>query len=373
MSEGPTSDETLPRRDWLLLPLVVILVASALFGISEVVANAMFAEQGKYTCGNGSPPPFQKANCVAYFKNAEGPMVEYRFNECGNRSTKPCGAKPPDTVRVVLIGTSITFGLYVPTAETFAARIEVALNQMCVRPVEVQNMGSLTELSSQPELAREALALSPDVIVLTVVPFDVETLSVPMEQTGPSAEPAAGGIRPLWQRLSLRIRDIKAVYAAAHFMLLDKDALYRTYLNAGGSRGVMTVPPPPSSVRKYEAFAAVLDRIQATLKGSGVPLLVQAVPNRVAAAMLSNNSRLQGTDAGWFGRHIGEIAIEHGALSLDVTPDFASVPHAEDLFYPVDNHPTGAANATIARALASRLTDGSIPQLAGCRAAQEGR
>ena len=281
MSEGPTSDETLPRRDWLLLPLVVILVASALLGISDVVANAMFPEQGKYTCANGSQPPLQKANCVAYFKNAEGPMVEYRFNECGYRSSKSCGAKPRNTVRVVLIGTSITLGLYVPTGETFAARIETALNQMCDRPVEVQNMGTLTDLSSQPELARKALELYPDVIVLTVVPYDVETLRVPTEQPGPSAEPAARGIRPLWARLSVRIRDIKVVYAAAHFMLLDKDALYRTYLNAGGSRGVMTVPPPPSSVRKYEAFAAVLDRIEATLKGSGVPLLVQAVPNRV--------------------------------------------------------------------------------------------
>jgi hypothetical protein len=335
----------------------------------------MFAERGEFQCDapKGASLPLQKANCVSYFKNAEGPLVEYRYNECGFRSVKPCGPKPRDTVRVVLIGTSITMGLYVPADETFPARTEKALNQICNRPVEVQNMGALTNLSSVPEIAGKALELSPDVVVLTVVPFDIETLPAPAQHLQPDAQAWVPRIKMLGDQVSRPLRDSKLAFAAAHFMLLDPQILYRTYLMNGGSRDVMSFPPTASAERKYGEFEAVLDHILAKVKGSGVPIIVAAVPNRVAAAMVSNRSQVEGTDAYWFGRHISEIAVQRGALPLDLTPVFANSLHAEQLYYPVDNHPTGQAHAIIARALVDRLTDGSILQLAACRAPQGGR
>jgi hypothetical protein len=363
------SDETLPRRDWFLLPLIVVLVTSALLGVSEVAATIAFAERSEGSCGaaEGAILPFPKPNCLSYLKNAEGPLVEYRYNECGYRSSKPCGPKPGNTLRVALIGTSITLGLYVPADETFAVRTEKALNAACGRPVEVQNLGAVTDLVSQPEIAAKALELTPDVIVLTVAPFDLEQPPA----AGQSASSPATGIAQIklaWDRFSQRIRGTRLVLAVAHFMLLDPEVLYRLYLRGGGSRGVMSFPPTPSADRTYAAFGVVLDRIGAKVKGTGVPIVVAAVPNRVAAAMVSSGYHLEGTDARWFGRHVGEIAAQHGALPLDLTPVFANFPHAEQLFYPADNHPTGEAHALVAQALVARLIDGSIPALAACRA-----
>ena len=87
---------------------------------------------------------------------------------------------------------------------------------------------------------------------------------------------------------------------------------------------------------------------------------------------MSDHSTYPDTDPYQFGRIIGEIAVRNDALPLDATPDFAKIPNSERLYFPVDNHPIGAGHAVIARALADRLTDGSIPQLSACRVSQRG-
>jgi len=167
-TQGP--EHRLPRRDWLLLPLIVLSVTIVFLGASDLVADRMFPETGQLSCAiiDRFGLPRQKPNCVCRYKNPEGPLVEYRYNECGYRSAKPCGMKPRDTVRVVVMGASVAWGLYIPAAETFGARTEAALNRICSRPVEVQNMGGMVLFKDLPKLAREALGLTPDVIVLTV-------------------------------------------------------------------------------------------------------------------------------------------------------------------------------------------------------------
>ncbi len=375
MSEAPQRDEALPRRDFFLLPLVALGTVLVMLGGAEAAARVMFAERGEFTCGDPKTPGapnHQTPNCVTSVKSAEGPEVEYRFNECGFRSTAACGAKPAGTLRVVLIGTSITMGYQVPNEETFAVRTERALRQVCGRPVEVQNMGAMTSLEAQEGIAGEALALSPDVIVLTLVPYDIEDHSA-APPSAKKAEPTwPQRLDEAWNTLRWKLRDVKFQYAAAHFMLSQKRILYKTFLNMGPSRDIMSSPLTAAGERRYAAFAKVLDGVMARLKGTGVPLLVVAVPNRISAAMVNDDARIEGVDPRLFGRYVSQITRQRGALALDTTGEFAASACAEQLFYVVDNHPTGGGHAVIARALAKRLTDGSIPQLAACRLARPG-
>lgn len=370
MSEQLTPADELPRRDRWLLPLVVLSVLAVFLGTTEVVASLVFPERGDFSCGTAAGRRHLKPNCYAHFKNAEGPDVEYRFNECAYRSSKPCGPKAPGTVRIVVMGTSTAMGLYVPGDETFAARTENALSQVCRRPVEVQNMGGQVDITAQPDLVDEALGLSPDLIVLSVSPFDLQKAGTAARQSNAVRQSALMRIESEWHEFKLKVRNSRFALASAHLALMNEQVLYQVFLKDGGSRAVMTVPPTSVGERRYAEFAGILDRMMVRINGTGVPVVVLIIPNRVAAAMVSNGSRVEGVDPWWFGRHVSEIAGQHNALPVDVTPKFASSPHAERMFYPVDNHPTGEAHAVIAQALVERLKDGSIPQMAACRAPQ---
>lgn len=373
MRQMQESENRLPRRDYVILPLIVLSVTIALLGISHLIADHMFPESGRFTCDVRDRLGFlrEKPNCVCHYKNSEGPLVEYRFNECGYRSTKPCGPKPDGTVRVVLMGASLTWGLYIPVEELFGTRIEESLNRICPRPVEVQNMGGMVAFRDEYKLVDEALRLSPDVIVLTVGPYDLEMLAEAAQASDRYSPTMTNEASLAWHNLLLRTRDVKFVLAAEHFMLLDKQVLFDTYRSMGGSRLALQSPQTPAGERMYAEFGKALGRVMTKLEGSGVPLIITAVPNRVAAALVSNQSHLEGTDPWWFGRRISDIAVEHGALAVDATPDFANSPHAEQLFYPVDNHPNGEGHGVIAKALMGRLTDGSIPKLAACRSTSQ--
>jgi len=365
------SEVTLPRRDWILLPLVVFAVTSIVVGAAELVARAEFREQGDFTCDmhDAAGALRDKPNCVSFVKYAESPLVEYRFNDCGYRSAKSCAAKPPGTLRVALIGTSISMGLNVQYTETFASRTEDALNRICNRPVEIQNLGTIGSLKSQIDSTVSALRLAPDVIVLTLMPFDLQGLAAAPTGAGSDLRTWIKSLQVAWLNLKLRARKTKLMFAAEHYMFLNEQTLYRTFLSSGRSHDLMSVPLTPDGEQRYAEFASILDGIMAKLQGSGVPLVVVAVPNRVAAAIVSNHATLEATDAALFGRRIAQISAQRGAFPVDTTPEFASYPHAERLFYPVDNHPNAGGHEVIARALLKRLTDGSIPQLAACRPA----
>lgn len=373
MTQNNFPDGALPRRDWLLLPLVVVAVTAIFLGTAQFVAVRVFAERGDEGCRSTERPgpPRHTPNCQFQYKMPEGALVTYRFNECGFRSQAPCGPKPAGTLRVVLMGTSLTLGLGVSNEETFADRLQQQLNRICTRPVEVENMGALTRFNGLPDFAHDALALSPDIIVLTVLPFDLEQRAVVAHQRKIEKQGILGRINGGWHDLALEMRQIAFVRAAQHLMLLNRQFLYKTYLNGTGSHELMSVPPPPDGERKYAEFAKMLAALSAGLKGSGVPLIVMTAPNRVAAAMVSEHSALPGNDPYQFGRIIGDIAVRNGALPLDATPEFANIPNAEKLYFPVDNHPTGAGHAVIAQALVDRLTDGSIPQLSACHVSQQ--
>jgi hypothetical protein len=369
VSDPLESDETLPPRDWILLPLVVFAVTFVFLGAAELAARAKFREQGELTCGVLVAPGTtrNKPNCVSFVKYPESPLVEYRFNDCGYRSTKSCAAKPPGTLRIALIGTSLPMGLNVSYSETFASLTEAALNRACHQDVEVQNLGALGGLQSQIDSTASALRLSPDVIVLTVMPFDVQGSTDAPKEVVPELQTWVKSVELAWLNFKLQARKTKLMFAAEHYMFLNEQTLYRTFLSSGRSHDLMSAPPTASGEQRYAEFASILDGIMAKIHGSGVPLVVVAVPNRVAAAIVSNHATLEATDATLFGRRISEIAAQRGAFPVDTTPEFASSPHAELLFYSVDSHPNSGGHEVIARALLKRLTDGSIPQLAACR------
>jgi hypothetical protein len=302
-------------------------------------------------------------------RNPEGPAVEYHFNECGYRTEEPCGPKPSGTLRVVVMGTSISEGMYVAYDETFPVRAQRELSRLSKRPVEFQNTSywKLT-LTSQYLLLDGALALDPDAILLAVAPFDVEhnvALGAPSQpqqpQVGRVRADIADALGGVWTGVRTELLQSRLMFAVQHYLLQNEGFLYQAYMNCGDNGDVLHQPWSAACQRRFAAFDSLVGKMAQKLRGSAVPVLVVPIPNRVAAAMVSNGVALPGVDPYAFQRKVSEIATSHGMGFVDVMAEFRHTPHSEALFLPVDGHPTGGAHALIAHAVVARLTDGSVP------------
>jgi hypothetical protein len=138
-------------------------------GVSRVFWPERFADSCKTTSQTA------RANCTSRTKLAEGPWVENHYNECGYRTESSCAARPPGTLRVVVMGASFAAGYMVPYRRTFAAEAAENVSRTCRRPVEVEAIaGAGNKLNQAYQRTEEAIRLVPDVLVIAVTPHELE-------------------------------------------------------------------------------------------------------------------------------------------------------------------------------------------------------
>src|SRR5207245_4930798 len=128
-------------------------------------------------------------------------------------------------IRIAILGSSVSQGLYVPYEETFFARTSNALSRICNRPVDVQNLGvpGTTPIDAYRRV-NEALALTPDVVLYLLAPFDLERRLDPKEvsdRNNPSRTTAmAAGhltLSPM-KRLQAMLIHARTVLVAQHYL-----------------------------------------------------------------------------------------------------------------------------------------------------------
>lgn len=114
-------------------------------------------------------------------------------NNLGLRNSEDTVLENADTLRILTIGDSFTFGPYVANDETWPARLEQFLRQASSdRPVEVLNAGiaSYTISDELAYFADKGLALSPDLVILEVTFNDIADMR--KVQRGLFKRPQAG-------------------------------------------------------------------------------------------------------------------------------------------------------------------------------------
>jgi hypothetical protein len=252
----------LPRRDWILLPLLSLLTLILLAAFSDFVAGWWFpsSEDGLARCfvkgdvtGNAPAIP----NSVCSEKNAESAfLAEYRFNSCGYRAGMGCGRKPLGSYRIVVIGSSMAMGLYVPREMSFAALLPEELSKQTGRKIEVYNearggkfRGGTFPARDSPEHFNEVLAADPDAILWIVTPMDIENMS--FEDPGPALQAAvqrvpttgAQGSRLVvaWKKLTVAVTNGSVLDKLHYRWEQSKSALvlkHALYENEGQDRYV---------------------------------------------------------------------------------------------------------------------------------------
>lgn len=379
-----TTAEKLPRRDWILLPLLsfftVLVLAVALDFIGDrmlpsVAVNGRCIEQDPVTGPRGVP------NAVCSFKAAEGPLVDYSFNRCGHRAGMECGPKAPGTYRIALAGGSYVFGWSVARERTFAALLPLDLSRRTGRKVEVYNTSMFGEGGVPRTVAlrfNEVLAAQPDAILWVVSPFDID--KGPPEGApwfGPGIVDAIKyHVRQALNRKA-PLEAIPAIWATARDKwvaskagLLIKHLLYQSqsryvqyYLEKGVQIGFLKTAPDPSWKSRMEEFDGYAADVLGRAKTAGVPVIFTLVPNRGQAAMISMGQWPAGYDPYKLGEDLRAIVVNHGGTYIDILPEFRAVPNPEQYYYPVNNHPDAAGNAILSEMLAKALTNGSVPSL----------
>lgn len=375
-----TADEARPawRRIAAIL-LVAVATLIVLAAVSEGAARLLFRQSATSTM-----------TCLVVTDRASGvralpgsscrqqifesPLVDYRFNDCGFRTPQPCRPAPVGTYRIVLIGSSVGYGMHVAQPLGFAARLGPILSGRTGRPVDVFNESMQWGMPAGVALRTDAmLRPHPDMVLWALTPFDIENvrlilpylpgvqdeLSLPAKAgSTPPAEPARGLTSipgRAWRRLTAELADTRTVFMLQHFLYRSQSQYLSHTLAQGASVDYLRVPTPAPLQDNLAVFAEMLGRVAARARAAGVPLVVTLLPSRAQAIMLSNRRWDSGYDPDQLGRLLRRIAEAKGARYVDMTPGLEAIPDAGQLYFSVDEHLPPAGHRMLAELLANAL------------------
>jgi hypothetical protein len=134
----------LPRRDWILLPLIAFLTICLITFSAALIARWLFAESKTRLANcmildDPSTGPRGIPNCSVKEKLPETGLVQFGLNSAGYRAGMDLGPKLPGTYRIVMTGSSIALGERIEREESFATLLPIELSRRTGRSIELYN------------------------------------------------------------------------------------------------------------------------------------------------------------------------------------------------------------------------------------------
>ena len=345
----------LPRRDFIILPLLVAATLAVMLGGAEVASRVIYPAHEADACygPDGAGGHHFKPNCTSTTKVAEGPWVVNAYNACGYRTAEPCGPLPSGALRVGVVGSSTAAGYLTPYAQTFAARSARALTQACGGPVEFQNLSGPNYLGAKviPRVAAaQKLDLNALVMVVTVVDMDL---------ADNDRKASAGQAQAAPPSLFSRIKDVMQ-----YFLLRSDETYLPFYLRVTSTAGFLQRPLPGLWSDRLAHLDDELGQMRA--RAQGVPFTLIFAPQRAAAAMRASGRPWPGFDAEALPDALARIAEKHGIAFVDATTAFPVGAPVNRYFYTVNGHLNGQGHELLSQAYLKRVTEPGGP-FAGCR------
>lgn len=356
-------EERLPRRDWILLPLVGLLTICTIAVLTESIARRVFPEststmqscliENDVSTGVRGIP-----NAVCSEESFESGLVEYRFNACGHRAGMECGPKRSDAYRIVMVGTSTAFGTHLAREKTIAALLPAELSRQTGRNIELYNEALTWETSRAITLRFNAvLDARPDMILWIVTPWDIK--NAPSLFSAPSGT-GEGGVLARVRKLA---KDSRTRVLLDHFLYRSASSYVRLYLKGGDGPeflGEKLSVEWRRHLADYDPYAA---DIEGRARAAGVPLVAVLVPERAQAAMISMDDWPVGYNPFRLGDEVRSIVTSHGGIYIDILPGYRDIPNPERGYFPADGHPNAEGHRIISGLLAKALTSGAVPAL----------
>jgi hypothetical protein len=382
---GGAQEVKVPRRDWILLPFISLVTLLTVTVTAEVMSRHYYSESethlqnclvldDKTTGVRGIP------NCDIWEKFREAGWVHYQLDCAGYRTGLPCGPKPTNTYRIVMLGSSIAMGEGVPMEETLAALLPQQLSTVDGRRVEVYNEAMGYGFPKNTVMRfDDVLAAKPDVIlwVLTLVdvklaefvyPEHPEVLNPTMPKGNSLKDSIIRRAHGRWQN------PLSATGTAVrHF-------LYQQQPENEAVASYLKIPPEAATLwdpgtgplrmelseewnerlTKFEGYAA---EAIARANDAGVPLVAVLVPGSIHAAMISMGEWPAGFDPYRLNEALRSNFVRHGGEFIDILASYRSIQNPERYYFPVDGHPDEGGHRLIAALIAKQLRDGPVAEL----------
>lgn len=372
MSERPQN--TLPRRDYIILPLLSLLTVVVMFCITEITTRVFWQKDEDNPCRvPDSRLRFRYLpNCTARIKAFESPWVDHAYNDCGYRSKASCRNRARRTIRIALLGTSFSEGYMVPYDSTVGGLSERELTRVCRRPVEIQNLSALVSTMDVYHRVDAALDLHPDLVMILLAPHDVEYMSGDKEMASRKdprpinpGDNVVAAASPL-KRLSTFLKGSRTMQVAQHFLFQNGQTYVRLYLLYGDHADFLRSPLTPLWETRFAKLDVLLGEMADAFHSHGIPTVFVAGMQRAEAQLLSSHDLPSGIDPYAFERETSEISAKHGIISIEVDRDFSRLPDAGRFFYPVDGHLNTEGSELFGTYVWRQLLAKDLPVFSGC-------
>jgi hypothetical protein len=344
------------RRNFLLLPLVAIgtmllLILSAEWAFRSaypaVLADSCIATPPSH------PVPHGRPNCTSYLKASEGPWAAIHYNGCGYRTPEPCGPKPTGTLRVAVVGSSTGAGYAVPYGDTMSARTARALQKICHKPVEFQNLGVPGEQAGKlVGRVQEALRLEPDALLIVISPFDFELTA---DLKTDNLDDRTAKTSPM-RRLKASIASSRLLYMSSYFVLRADGSYLPIYLRSGTNPDFMRTPMPARWLAALHAFDVAMIQVANLAHDHAVPVTLLFVPQRAEAVLASSATPNPGFDPAHLPAILRGIAVRNGVTFANMLYDIPARTPSASIFYAVNGHINGQGHAIASRTLLRQMT-----------------
>jgi lysophospholipase L1-like esterase len=225
-----------------------------------------------------------------------------RINSGGLRGPEYQIAKPPGTLRVLLVGDSFTFGYGVAEDSTYGRYLEELLrvpSPSCPRP-EVLNAG-VNGYNARQEVAfirRLGLRYNPDIVILGFTPNDLllesQARLVPNRQILKEVVARSA----VYQFLAPRIRSL---------LLRGESHRYDAVMSRLGAE------PDSHAVAAWDSVRNVLRELQTAARAAHFTPVVVALPIE---------QQVQAGPSGWLSRSFQSVQEQTGLLTVDLLPEF---------------------------------------------------
>lgn len=273
----------------LVILLVFELLARAILWRSEI-NNTQQVQQGFGYSTGGYGDLLPNLDVVERLM----PVRPYwlKTNSVGLRNTDELN-DDPSVFRVLVVGDSFIYGMYVHNPETFPARLEETLNQRLDTPVQVLNAGvpGYTIADELDYLKQKGLALKPDLVIFGFYTNDIFDFYPTMRQyfarsvvlgyaeTPPTVSPLQAflsnniALYSLYRRLRGQVGQAQ-IEAEVNRITPTVPGLEQVYKDI-----TFLQPDAPEYQKEWQAYEKTLREAFALLKEQNIPAAMVAWPD----------------------------------------------------------------------------------------------